>query len=541
MAEVHRERVHRSGVDLVQGAVAAHPDDGDVGGVFARTIEVSAATATYPNANLAYRRSALRAGRRVRPAACPPARTPTWPGGSSESGSRATVRARSPGLARGPAGGFRRAPALAAALGEPARRWCGATPNCGTSRTGAGSGRTATRRPGSRSPVSRQGRVTRRRWRSFFRTCVAVVIPRCSSPTGPSAWSWLPDRCVTDASCCERRQKRRPLGTRRAAAVDRGARQLDDLHPAPPPRPGDRHATARCCGTGCADAGIAANLHLEGRWFEFVQAGCAATSLRYAPTSPTCSSSSTASTSRSPTSCRSGCCATSSPTTRRRPGPRSGIAGTSPSGSGRRSAAPAAPCRRRWVPGPGRCTPDRFTRKLVSIIKQARKEFRPLVLVLDVAPPGPLLTHYLPGQEERHRIYQDVIERAVTGFDDPEIRLVRTEPMVHRLGFPEALPDGMHFSPRGHQEVGDLLAGEVFGWLGARETPPAGGTACRLTAGICRPSQHFGPSRPSPSSAFTRRACSPCSAVVTSAGPPESSSPPGRPGSRSSSCSADSC
>jgi glycosyltransferase involved in cell wall biosynthesis len=46
-------------IDLVQGAVAAHPDDGEVSGIFARTIEVSAATPTYPNANLAYRRSVL--------------------------------------------------------------------------------------------------------------------------------------------------------------------------------------------------------------------------------------------------------------------------------------------------------------------------------------------------------------------------------------------------------------------------------------------------------------------------------------------------
>ena len=46
-------------VDLVQGAVAAHPDDGDVSGIFARTIEVCTETPTYPNANLAYRRSVL--------------------------------------------------------------------------------------------------------------------------------------------------------------------------------------------------------------------------------------------------------------------------------------------------------------------------------------------------------------------------------------------------------------------------------------------------------------------------------------------------
>lgn len=46
-------------VELVQGTVLPHPDDGDVTGVFARTIEVSRPTVTYPNANLAYRWEAL--------------------------------------------------------------------------------------------------------------------------------------------------------------------------------------------------------------------------------------------------------------------------------------------------------------------------------------------------------------------------------------------------------------------------------------------------------------------------------------------------
>jgi GT2 family glycosyltransferase len=45
--------------DLVQGTVAAHPDDGAVSGIFARTIEVHEPTQTYPNANLAFRRTAL--------------------------------------------------------------------------------------------------------------------------------------------------------------------------------------------------------------------------------------------------------------------------------------------------------------------------------------------------------------------------------------------------------------------------------------------------------------------------------------------------
>jgi lysophospholipase L1-like esterase len=118
-------------------------------------------------------------------------------------------------------------------------------------------------------------------------------------------------------------------------------------------------------------------------------------------------------------------------------------------------------------------TPDRFRGKMSSLIGKARREFRPLVLVMDVAPPGPLLTHFLPGQEQRHRIYQQAIEELVGEFADPDVRLVRSERMVRRLGFEAALPDGMHFSVLGHRMIGELLAGEVVDWLGQRRDESA--------------------------------------------------------------------
>jgi GT2 family glycosyltransferase len=46
-------------VDLIQGRVDSHPEDGHVDGTFKRTIEVHARYEGYPNANLVYRRSAL--------------------------------------------------------------------------------------------------------------------------------------------------------------------------------------------------------------------------------------------------------------------------------------------------------------------------------------------------------------------------------------------------------------------------------------------------------------------------------------------------
>lgn len=45
--------------DLVQGRIEPHPDDAHVTGVFARTLELTEPSDTYPNANLIYRRRAL--------------------------------------------------------------------------------------------------------------------------------------------------------------------------------------------------------------------------------------------------------------------------------------------------------------------------------------------------------------------------------------------------------------------------------------------------------------------------------------------------
>jgi lysophospholipase L1-like esterase len=98
------------------------------------------------------------------------------------------------------------------------------------------------------------------------------------------------------------------------------------------------------------------------------------------------------------------------------------------------------------------------------LIKLSRNELGALVLVLDVAPPGPVLTHFLPGQEERHRHFQAVLAQLTRDFDDSQVRLVRTADFVAQQGFPAAMPDGMHYSPAGHAHVGQLLANEILDW-----------------------------------------------------------------------------
>jgi lysophospholipase L1-like esterase len=109
-------------------------------------------------------------------------------------------------------------------------------------------------------------------------------------------------------------------------------------------------------------------------------------------------------------------------------------------------------------------SPHRFSATMRTLITLSRQELGALVLVLDIAPPGPVLTHFLPGQQERHRHFQGLLEDLTSEFDDPLVRLVRTEDFVVEQGFPAAMPDGMHYSAAGHAHVGQLLAKEILAW-----------------------------------------------------------------------------
>lgn len=109
--------------------------------------------------------------------------------------------------------------------------------------------------------------------------------------------------------------------------------------------------------------------------------------------------------------------------------------------------------------------PHRLHGALQRIIRRARHQFRPLVLVLDVSPPGAALRHWLPGIEERHAVVQRTLREVVDGFADREVRLVEASKVVADLGEEVALPDSIHFSVPAHRRVGELLAAEVLGWL----------------------------------------------------------------------------
>lgn len=112
-------------------------------------------------------------------------------------------------------------------------------------------------------------------------------------------------------------------------------------------------------------------------------------------------------------------------------------------------------------------TPDRFAGHLHRLIRNARHEAQPLVLVLDVDRPNDKLEHFLPGLRARHAVFQETLAAVVAGFDSPDVRLVRVSELTASLG-PDAMQDGMHYTPGTHHAVGKLLADEVLAWLRRR-------------------------------------------------------------------------
>jgi hypothetical protein len=127
----------------------------------------------------------------------------------------------------------------------------------------------------------------------------------------------------------------------------------------------------------------------------------------------------------------------------------------------RRRAAPIVGMRT-W-----QTTPSRFEGHLRRLLRNVRVESRPLVLVLDIDAPNDKLEHFMPGMKKRHAVYQELIERIVYEQLDDEVRLVKVSEITGPLG-QDAMPDGMHWTPQVHHQVGQVLAEEVLAWLRRR-------------------------------------------------------------------------
>lgn len=106
-----------------------------------------------------------------------------------------------------------------------------------------------------------------------------------------------------------------------------------------------------------------------------------------------------------------------------------------------------------------------------KLIQNVQTVGSPLVLVVEVVPPGRRWRSWMPGLDERTALMNTALAEAVERIGRPNVRFVRTtEVLAERLDpDEEPTPDGGHYSPKAHRVIGELLAGQILEW--ARNEP----------------------------------------------------------------------
>lgn len=116
---------------------------------------------------------------------------------------------------------------------------------------------------------------------------------------------------------------------------------------------------------------------------------------------------------------------------------------------------------------PHKLGPERFARELEKVVTMVRAEVRPLVLVVDVDPPGPRVDHWLPGTTARaarwNALLAETVDRLRRTHGD-EVRLVRASQDVDPADVEALQPDGLHRNAAGHRLLAERVAAEVRSW-----------------------------------------------------------------------------
>jgi hypothetical protein len=119
------------------------------------------------------------------------------------------------------------------------------------------------------------------------------------------------------------------------------------------------------------------------------------------------------------------------------------------------------------VPTVRRGRPRKVAADLEKYVSQVQQVASPLVLLVELLPPGQRFRTWFPGMTARIGIMNEAIAAAVARIDLPNVRYFRISPLVdeHYDGDIEvATPDGSHYSPTLHRHIGRALAAEIEDW-----------------------------------------------------------------------------
>lgn len=111
--------------------------------------------------------------------------------------------------------------------------------------------------------------------------------------------------------------------------------------------------------------------------------------------------------------------------------------------------------------------PRRVAADLQQYIKHVQKVGSPLVLLLELLPPADRYQTWFPGMAARIEVMNEAVSEMVRRVDLPNVRYVPIAEFVDKYaeGSQElATPDGFHYSPVLHREIGIALAQVIEEW-----------------------------------------------------------------------------
>jgi lysophospholipase L1-like esterase len=110
--------------------------------------------------------------------------------------------------------------------------------------------------------------------------------------------------------------------------------------------------------------------------------------------------------------------------------------------------------------------PRRVANDLERLVQRTQMIQSPLVLILELTPPGERFLKWFPGIGERMEVMNQTLAEVVRRIDKPNVRFFSTSAALAELSAAghDLVPDGGHYTPVAHRAIATALAREILAW-----------------------------------------------------------------------------
>ena len=110
--------------------------------------------------------------------------------------------------------------------------------------------------------------------------------------------------------------------------------------------------------------------------------------------------------------------------------------------------------------------PRRVADDLVLLVERIQMIGSPLVVIMDLTPPGQRFRKWFPGMAERTEVMNAALADVVRRADLPNVLHFRTNDFLVDFvqSGQEVCPDGGHYTPEAHQAIGRALTDLILDW-----------------------------------------------------------------------------